>query len=267
MKALVFERSLPRFAAARVAGSLLPGAGTRVGPLRLADLDPPELPGAGWERVRPRLAGICGSDLATVDGKSSRYFEPIVSFPFVPGHEVAGELDDGSRALGTPQVAIAAPPIPQQQRLARELGADIVIEPDALSRVVRRAVPGALVAGDQLTDGVDTVLDCVGSDASIEQALQVVAPGGTIVLVGMPGRVGLDLTPLWHREVSLRGAYAYTADDFAKAFELVQDARLERLVSATYPLDRWREAIDHAAHAGARGAVKIAFDLRKERGR
>ena len=25
----------------------------------------------------------------------SRYFEPIVSFPFVPGHEVVGDLDDG----------------------------------------------------------------------------------------------------------------------------------------------------------------------------
>ena len=50
-------------------------------------------------RVRPRLAGICGSDLATIDGHSSRYFEPIVSFPFTPGHEVVGELDDGSRVV------------------------------------------------------------------------------------------------------------------------------------------------------------------------
>ncbi|MBV8980285.1 MAG: alcohol dehydrogenase catalytic domain-containing protein, partial [Acidimicrobiia bacterium] len=101
MKALVFERSLPRFAAARVAGSLAPGGGARVGPLRLTDVDPPELPGPEWHRVRPRLAGICGSDLATVDGKSSRYFEPIVSFPFVPGHEVVAEVVAlGPRAKG-----------------------------------------------------------------------------------------------------------------------------------------------------------------------
>ena len=48
------------------------------------------------------LSGICGSDLATVDGKSSRDFEPLVSFPFVPGHEVFGELEDGTRVVLEP---------------------------------------------------------------------------------------------------------------------------------------------------------------------
>jgi hypothetical protein len=38
-------------------------------------------------------------------------------------------------------------------------------------------------------------------------------------------------------------------------------------VSATYTLDRFTEAIEHAATAGSRGAVKIAFDLRNERNR
>jgi hypothetical protein len=38
-------------------------------------------------------------------------------------------------------------------------------------------------------------------------------------------------------------------------------------VSATYPLSRYEEAITHAAQAGARGAVKIAFDLRSEKER
>jgi threonine dehydrogenase-like Zn-dependent dehydrogenase len=95
----------------------------------------------------------------------------------------------------------------------------------------------------------------------------VVAPGGTIVTVGMPARVSLDLTSLWHREVALRGCYAYTSDDVDIAFDLVRSAGLERLVSATYPLDRYRDAIEHAADAGRRGSVKIAFDLRAERER
>ena len=54
----------------------------------------PVPPGPGWGRVRPLLSGICGSDLATIGGKSSFYFSPLVSLPFVPGHEVVGELLD-----------------------------------------------------------------------------------------------------------------------------------------------------------------------------
>jgi threonine dehydrogenase-like Zn-dependent dehydrogenase len=94
MKALVFERNLPRFAASRLASGIGgSGKGTALSPLRLVDLEPPELPGPGWHRVRPILSGICGSDLATVDGRSSRYFEPLVSFPFVPGHEILGVVE------------------------------------------------------------------------------------------------------------------------------------------------------------------------------
>ena len=116
MKALRFSRSLPRFAAARVAGSLQPGGGARVGPLALVEAPDPVEPGPGWEAVRPILAGICGSDLATVAGKSSRYFEPIVSFPFVPGHEIVGTTADGARVVVEPVLGCAArdvtPPCP-----------------------------------------------------------------------------------------------------------------------------------------------------------
>ena len=92
MKALRFERNIPRFAAANIAGRLSSGGGAKVGPLRLRSVDTPSLPGPGWVEILPRLTGICGSDLATIDGNSSRYFEPIVSFPFIPGHEIVADL-------------------------------------------------------------------------------------------------------------------------------------------------------------------------------
>ena len=383
MKALLFERKVGKYAAALVAGRMAPGRGARVGPLRLADVDEPALPGPGWHRVRPRLAGICGSDLATVDGKSSRYFEPIVSFPFVPGHEVVGELDDGARVVLEPVLACAArgldPPCPacaagdngdcqriafghlepglqtgyctdtgggwsaafvahesqlhpvpegmsdeaavlveptacavhavesagiregdtvavigagtlglcvaaairrltlpgtlivaakhpEQRSLAAHLGADVVAEPGELRRAVRRSTQ-SLEVGDHLTGGADVVVDCVGSAASVAEALAVTRPRGTVSLVGMPGTIRLDLTPLWHKELRLAGAYAYRHATFATAFELVEEAGLERLLTATYPLDRYREAIEHAAAAGRRGGVKIAFDLRQEKRR
>ncbi len=410
MKGLVFERNLARFAASRVASAVGgPGRGAAVGPLRLTDVDPPELPGPGWHHVRPLLAGICGSDLSTVDGRSSRYFEDIVSFPFVPGHEVVGVLDaattggattggagatrdagalaPGTRVVVEPVLGCVArgidPPCascaegrtggceriafghlspglqtgfcadtgggwsagglvahtsqlhqvpdgfsdedavmveptacavhaavdagvepgatvavigagtlglctvaalarlaspgtllvgaryPHQRRLAGELGADVAVAPDQLARAVRRR-SGSLELARTLTGGADVVVDCVGSEESLAQALAMVRPRGRVVLVGMPGRVSVDLASLWHREVAVAGAYAYGVErlggtdrrTFDIAMELVAAAGLGRLVSARYPLDRFEEALAHAGAAGRRGAVKVVFDLR-----
>lgn len=378
MKALVFSRKPARYAAAMVAGALRPGRGARYGPLSLRDVDPPDLPGPGWLPLRPRLSGICGSDMATIDGRSSRYFEPIVSFPFTPGHEIVGNLEDGRRVVVVPVLTCAPrgidPPCapcaaghlnlcervafghlepglqcgfcestgggwsqemivhesqvvdvadelsdrqavmieptacavhaahqvdagrvavigagtlglltiaavrrlspateiiatakhPEQKRWAKELGADVTCAPGELARAVR-STTGSMVIGNQLTGGVPAVVDCVGTEATLTQALQVVAPGGTVHVVGMPAQTTLDLTALWHRETILRGCYAYERADFETAAELVASSALDRLLSATYPLARYEDAIDHAANAGARGAVKIAFDLRGQR--
>jgi hypothetical protein len=85
--------------------------------------------------------------------------------------------------------------------------------------------------------------------------------------------VTVDLAPLWHREVRLAGAYAYGTEraggahdptaTFALAFEVAAGQRTGRLVSATYPLARFEDAVAHAGAAGRRGAVKIAFDVGK----
>ena len=124
-----------------------------------------------------------------------------------------------------------------------------------------------------LSGGADVVIDCVGSPESIAQSLAMVRPKGTVVLVGMPGRVTVDLAPLWHREVRLAGAYAYGSEGrpgvgdavstFSLAFDVAAAQQTGRLVSATYPLARFEDAVAHAGAAGRRGAVKIAFDVRK----
>jgi threonine dehydrogenase-like Zn-dependent dehydrogenase len=172
---------------------------------------------------------------------------------------------------------IAVAKHPEQRRLASALGATVVAEPAELRRAVRRRTGSLVLDSGQLTGGAHIVFDCVGSASSLTDALAVVEPGGAIVLLGMPGEVRVDLTGLWQREIQLVGAYAYGTEQrpgakksvrtFELAFELVGEAGLERLVTATYPLDRYKEAIEHAANAGRRGAVKVAFDLRKEKRR
>jgi threonine dehydrogenase-like Zn-dependent dehydrogenase len=115
MIALEFSRSVPRYVAARVAGRAAPGLIPRVASLRLAHYDDPPLPADDWVRVSPSLSGICGSDLSMLAGESSFYFSPIVSMPFVPGHEVVGTRQDtNERVVIEPVLACAvrgvAPP-------------------------------------------------------------------------------------------------------------------------------------------------------------
>ena len=100
MKAIVFKRKEARYAAGRLAAKVSSDAALKVGPLSLAHIDPPDLPDADtWHRLRPRLSGICGSDLSTIACETSLYFEPLVSFPFVLGHEIVGDLEDGTRVV------------------------------------------------------------------------------------------------------------------------------------------------------------------------
>jgi len=109
-----------------------------------------------------------------------------------------------------------------QQRLARELGGTEALPPDQLARAVRRHSCSLSYGGPSgvtatLSGGADVVIDCVGSPESIAHALAMVRPRGTVSLVGMPGKVTLDLAPLWHREVRLAGAYAYGTESVAAA--------------------------------------------------
>src|SRR4029450_11810501 len=47
--------------------------------------------------------------LPPLAGVSARSFEPIVSFPFTPGHEVVGDLDDGRRVVVVPVLSCVTP--------------------------------------------------------------------------------------------------------------------------------------------------------------
>lgn len=396
MKALTIDTDVVRFGAARLLSGARADTAARLGPLTFGDVDPPVPPGPDWVTLRPRLSGICGSDLATVTGRSSRWFEAIVTFPFVPGHEVVADDPDGRRVVLEPVLGCATrgiePPCtacadgrlgncehlshghlepglqtgfccdtgggwstemvahrsqlhtvpdelddhaavlvepsacavhaalaagvgrdetvavigagtlglttiaaltrwtppgrlvvaakhPHQRRLATELGtvdgtAPTVCEPGTLVRTARRVVGTSFVGDgtgphDRLSGGVDVTIDCVASADSIATATAMTRPGGRVVLVGMPEPQHLDLTAMWQREISLQGVYAYGTETvagasirtFDLAFELVAARDLGRLVSASYPLERYADAIAHASEAGRRGATKVVFSL------
>ncbi len=102
MKALLYRKSIPRYAMLKILGPRFRGLYTgSVSPLSLSDIPPPPLPTPHWVRIAPRLAGICGSDVATVCAKSSPYLAPVTSMPFVMGHETVGTVIEVGQEVDT----------------------------------------------------------------------------------------------------------------------------------------------------------------------
>ena len=90
---------------------------------------------------------------------------------------------------------------PARQKLAREFGAtDIVIE---------RGDEGVARIKD-LTQGrgADSVLECVGTQESMMQAIRATRPGGGVGFVGVPHGVDLDGEQLFYSHVRLHGGPA-----------------------------------------------------------
>ena len=162
-----------------------------------------------------------------------------------------------------------------QREVALDFGATEVVAPGEVLRRVRRTT-GAFqlepeLSSPYLLGGVDVAVDAVGSKQSLETALHATRAGGRVVLSGMPSAA--DLSAAWFRELELVGTYASAPREPAVAngeergaFDIATElaahdavARLSKSV-ASYPLHRWREALDHAHSAGRLGTVKVAFD-------
>jgi threonine dehydrogenase-like Zn-dependent dehydrogenase len=173
--------------------------------------------------------------------------------------------------VAKPGRVLVAAKHPRQRAAARLVGATEVVRPEHAVKAVRRldhAVKLKPERGQEfLLGGVDVAIECVGSASSLDLALRTTRAGGRVVLSGIPGG-GADLTPLWFRELELVGAYTGGTERIGGAerrtFDLALDIagsapKLEELVGATYPLSRWRDALDHALGAGSLGTFKVAF--------
>jgi threonine dehydrogenase-like Zn-dependent dehydrogenase len=236
-----------------------------------------EVPG-GWSRLmvahRSQLHAVPGA----MDDRTALLIEPfadaihaVKKARIQPGDSVliAGAGTVGIltllavKLLAQPGHVIAAAKHQKQRAACRMAGADEVVHPPHAAKAVRRHTSAVKLTPERgqdfLLGGVDVALDSVGSRSSLDLALRTTKAGGRVVLTGIPAS-GADLTPLWFRELELTGAYTATAEDFELAIGAAANLpMLAEMVGATYPLDRWRDAIDHAMSAGKLGTFKVAF--------
>jgi threonine dehydrogenase-like Zn-dependent dehydrogenase len=123
-----------------------------------------------------------------------------------------------------------------RQKLAREFGAtDIVTErgDDGVERV------------KELTRGVgaDSVLECVGTQEAMVQAIRSTRPGGSVGYVGVPHGVTLDGADLFFRHVRVLGGPAPVRRYLPELIALVFDGKINpgKVFDLTLPLDQVAE--------------------------
>lgn len=160
-----------------------------------------------------------------------------------PGHTVA-VIGDGAvglsavlaaKQMGAERVIAMSRHEPRQE-LARRFGAtDVVAE---------RGDEGAAAVAE-LTDGVgaDAVLECVGTDGAMKQAVATARPGATVGYVGVPHGVKLPVRRMFARNIGLAGGMAPVRRYLPELLDQVLDGSVEPglVFDTTLPLDEVAE--------------------------
>jgi threonine dehydrogenase-like Zn-dependent dehydrogenase len=205
-------------------------------------------PGTPAEDLIPSL--LTASDVLTTD-----WFGAVAA-QAGPGRTVA-VVGDGAvgllgvlaaRHLGAERI-IAMSRHETRQNLAREFGAtDVVTErgDDGVARI--KDLTGGY--------GADSVIEAVGTQESMLQAIRSARPGGHVGYVGVAHGVSLDGSELFMSHVHLHGGPAPVRRFLPDLIDLIWDRRIDpgRVFDLTLPLE---EAADAYRAMDERRAVKV----------
>jgi threonine dehydrogenase-like Zn-dependent dehydrogenase len=117
-------------------------------------------------------------------------------------------------------------------------------------------------------DGVyDLVVEAAGSIDSIERCLELVRPGGTVVVLGVFGRaMEVPFRPFLLKEVSVRASIGYC--DHGDGSDMLDAATLlaarpeiaDAVISHRFPIDDAAEAFRTASDR-SRGVMKVVVEV------
>jgi L-iditol 2-dehydrogenase len=125
--------------------------------------------------------------------------------------------------------------------VASECGADFCINTgkyDLAEEISKRFGP----------DKADLILECIGINPTMDQAVSNARKGTDIIVVGVFGsKASIDLGFVHDRELRLIGTAMYQEKDYIKAIELIEAGRvnLEPLITDHFEFDDYLEAYKH----------------------
>lgn len=133
--------------------------------------------------------------------------------------------------------------IPARLAAAARAGADYTGSPDA------QDVVADVLAREQ--HGLDVVFECCGKQAAIDQAIDLLKPGGTLMLVGIPevDRISFVIEKLRRKEISIRNVRRQEGC-VQHALDMIQKQRIDAtsLITHRFALADAKSAFDLVAH-------------------
>ena len=138
---------------------------------------------------------------------------------------------------------------------AAALGAELALNPDESDVVERLTVEEPL--------GMQAVFECCGSPEALDQAVELLAPGGVLILTGIPvgSRISLDIDQLRRKEITVRNVRRQNGC-VAEALHLLASGEVDGtpLLTHCFPLDQAGDAFDLVA-GYADGVIKAMIEI------
>lgn len=204
----------------------------------------------------------------TLDDRQAACVEPAaVGFHAVrnsgmrPGDRVA-VLGAGPIGLFTLQCALDAgalravtvEPVAGRASVARGLGAAAIIDPRATQDVA-----GAVA--DALGGPPDVVFDAAGVPATLQSAVDIVRPGGQVMMVGVAFNNAPIRPSSWvTKRITLRASFAYSRADYRATIDLLAQGRIkvDQLVTTIVPASETAAAFERLLNPNTE--IKVLVD-------
>ena len=112
-------------------------------------------------------------------------------------------------------------------------------------------------------DGVDVAIVATGNLKALDNAINLVRKGGTIVMFGVPSKgamIDLDMSNIYSREITIITTYAASDFDTKDALEKISQKKInvKELITHKYQLDECQKAFEHAR--SGQNAMKIIIN-------
>lgn len=146
-----------------------------------------------------------------------------------------------SKIAGARKV-IVSEPNESRRKVAKELGADRVVDPtkEDLAAIVKEETDG---------QGMDVIIMAIGVPALVNPTLKLCKRGGTVNLFAGfagTGECTIEVNTIHYNEIRVNGSTAYKLEDYLQAAEMVKSGKInaDKIVTHKFKIEDFQKAYE-----------------------